>query len=165
MGGRRGALAAALCALSVLAGCATVAPPQTAPKAQDPRQSRIYVFCEADVCGSWALAQQPEIKVDDQSIGNLTPDRYLFSDAVPGQHVVAVTSYMGYYPVTLTMRAGSVHYLKISLRPYIERFFTGGLIPSAIEGASTGKSGQYILAQMSEGDGRALLQKVAAGQQ
>jgi len=135
------------------------------PNVQNPRQSRIYVLCEEGVCGSWALAQQPEIKVDDQSIGNLTSDRYLFADAVPGQHVVSVTSYMGYYPVTLTMRAGSVHYLKVSLRPYVERFFTGGLIPSAIESASTGHSGQYILAQISEADGRALLQKHTAGPQ
>src|SRR5262249_62192489 len=132
------------------------------PSVQDPRQSRIYLLCEADACGGLS---QPVVKVDDQSIGNLTSDRYLFADAVPGQHVVSITSYMGYYPLTVTTRAGSVHYLKVSLRPYIERFFTGGLIPSTIESASTGHSGQYILAQMSEGDGRALLQKVAAGQQ
>src|SRR5262249_54378507 len=119
MGGRRGALATALWVLSVLAGCATVAPPQTAPKAQDPRQSRIYLLCEADACGALS---QPVVKVDDQSIGNLTSDRYLFADAAPGQHVVSITSYMGYYPLTVTTRAGSVHYLKVSLRPYIERF-------------------------------------------
>ena len=162
MGGRRGIRAVALCALSVLAACASVPLPQASPKAQDPRQTRIYVLCEADACGGLVPI---EIKVDDQSIGDLTSARYLFADRAPGQHVVSVTSYMGYYPVTLTTRAGSVHYLKVALRPYVERLFTGGIIPSAIEQSSTGHSGQYTLAQMSEAEGRALLQKVTAGPQ
>jgi len=160
MEGRRGVLAAALGALTLLAACASVSPPQMSPKAQDPRQARIYVLCEADAC---PVSVPPEIKVDDQSIGNLTSDRYLFADRAPGQHVVSVTSYMGYYPVTLTTRAGSVHYLKVALRPFVERYFTAGIIPSAIEQSATGHSGQYTLAQMSEADGRALLQRLATG--
>ena len=155
-------LATALCALSVLAACASVPAPQALPKAQDPRQTRIYVLCETDACTGLS---RPEIKVDDQSIGNLTSDRYLFADCPPGQHVVSVTSYMGYYPVTLTTRAGSTQYLKVALRPYVERLFTGGIIPSAIEQSSTGHSGQYTIAQMSEADGRAMLQKLTAGPQ
>jgi hypothetical protein len=162
MDARRGIRAAALCALSVLAACASVPLPQASPKAQDPRQTRIYVLCEADACRGLVPI---EIKVDDQSVGDLTSARYLFADRAPGQHVVSVTSYMGYYPVTLTTRAGSVHYLKVGLRPYVERLFTGGIIPSAIEQSSTGHSGQYTLAQMSEVEGRALLQKVTAGPQ
>jgi len=161
MGGRPGIRATVVCVLSALAGCATVSPPQTTPNVQDPRQSRIYVLCE-DAC---AGLSKPLVKVDDQSIGNVASDRYLFADAVPGQHVVSITSYMGYYPVTVTARAGSVHYLKVALRPYMERLFTGGIIPSAIEQSSSGHSGQYTLAEISEADGRALLQKVAAGQQ
>jgi hypothetical protein len=69
MGERRGALAAALCALSVLTACVSAPLPQTLPTAQDPRQTRIYVLCEESVCGGVA---HPEIKIDDQSIGDLT---------------------------------------------------------------------------------------------
>ena len=159
MQGRRGMRVAALCVL-LLAACASVPLPQTSPKAQDPRQTRIYALCEADACAGLVAI---EIKVDDQNIGDLTSARYLFADRAPGQHVVSVTSYMGYYPVTLTTRAGSVHYVKVALRPFIERYFTGGIIPSAIEQSTTGRSGQYTLAQISEAEGRALLQKVMAG--
>jgi hypothetical protein len=162
MGESRAIRAAALCALSVLAACAGVPLPQESPKAQDPRQTRIYALCEADTCAGLVPI---EIKVDDQSIGDLTSVRYLFADRAPGQHLVSVNSYMGYYPVTLTTRAGAVHYLKVGLRPFIERYFTAGIIPSAIEQSSTGHSGQYTLAQVSEAEGRALLQKITAGPQ
>jgi len=161
MAGKRGVRTAALCALLVLGACASVVPPpQTLPQAQDPRQSRIYALCEADTCAGIVAI---EIKVDDQSIGDLTSVRYLVADRAPGQHVVSVNSYMGYYPVTLTTRAGSVHYFKVGLRPFIERYLTGGIIPSAIEQSATGHSGQYTLAQMSEAEGRALMQKLMAG--
>jgi hypothetical protein len=155
---RRGVLAAVLCALSLLAACASVPPPpQMSPTAQDPRQTRIYVLCEADVC-----AARPEIKVDDQSIGDLTSDRYVFADRAPGQHVVAITLLQNYYPLTLTTRPGSVHYVHVKVRPAIESFLTAGLLTQMVERAATGHNGAYLLVEMSDSEGRALLQKLMA---
>ena len=158
--GRRGALAAALCTLSLLSACASTPLPQTLPKAQDPRQTRIYVLCEEDVCGG---AAHPGVKIDDQSIGDLTSAGFLFSDRAPGQHVVSVSLLQNFYPLTLTTRPGSAHYVHVKARPALEAFLTAGVIPQMIEQASTGHNGAFVLVEMSEPEGRALLQKVTSG--
>jgi hypothetical protein len=158
MEGRRGALASALCMAWLLAACAGAPLPQTLPKAQDPRQSRIYVLCEADVCAGPA---HPGIKIDDQSIGDLTSAGFLSADRAPGQHVVSINLLQNYYPLTLTTRSGSVHYVHVKARPAIEAYLTSGLIPQAVEQAATGHNGVYVLVEMSEPEGRALLQKLA----
>jgi Protein of unknown function (DUF2846) len=155
---RRGALVFALCAGSLLAGCAGAPLPQTLPKAQDPRQARIYVLCEANVCGG---AAHPGIKIDDQSIGDLTSAGFLFADRAPGQHVVSISLLQNYYPLTLTTRPGLVHYVHVKARPALEAYLTSGIIPQAIEQAATGKNGVYVLVEMSEPEGRALLHKLA----
>ena len=158
MEGNRGALAASLCALSLLAACMSTPLPQTLPSAQNPRQTRIYVLCEADVC---AGAAHPGIKIDDQSIGDLTSAGFLFSDRVPGQHVVSISLLQNYYPLTLTTRPGSVHYVHVKARPAIEAFLTSGLLTQAVERAATGHNGAYVLVETSEPEGRALLHKLA----
>jgi hypothetical protein len=150
----------ALCALSLLAACAAAPPLESLPKAQNPQQTRIYVLRDPE---AFAGLVHPEIKVDDQSLGDLAPGRYLFVDRAPGQHVVSVNAMMSYYPVTLTTRPGSVHYVKVALRPYMERLLLGGIVPQAIEQASTGHNGAYVLVELTEPDGRALLQKLTAG--
>ena len=160
MRGKRWVLVAALCALSLLSACAGAPLPQTLPKAQDPRQTRIYVLCEEDVCGG---AAHPGIKIDDQSIGDLTSAGFLSADRAPGQHVVSVSLLQNYYPLTLTTRPGSVHYVHVKARPAIEAYLTAGLIPQAIEQAATGRNGVYVLVEMSGPEGRALLQKVTSG--
>jgi hypothetical protein len=159
MGGRRGIRAAALCALSLLAACASTPLSQTLPKAQDPRQSRIYILCEENVCGG---AAHPGIKIDDQSIGDLTSAGFLSADRAPGQHVVSVSLLYNYYPLTLTTRPGSVHYVHLKVRPAIEGLLTSGLLIQAAERAATGHNGAYVLAEISEPEGRALLQKLTA---
>jgi hypothetical protein len=158
MGGRRGVLASAACMVWLLAACAGTPLPQTLPKAQDPRQTRIYVLCGADVC---AGAAHPGIKIDDQTIGDLTSAGFLFADRAPGQHVVSISLLQNYYPLTLTTRPGSVHYVHVKARPAIESFLTAGLIPQAVEQAATGHNGAYVLVEMSEPEGRALLHKLA----
>jgi hypothetical protein len=104
MEGRRGALVLALGAVSLLAACASTPLPQTLPTTQDARQTRIYVLCEENVCGG---AAHPGVKIDDQSIGDLTSAGFLSADRAPGQHVVAVSLLQNYYPLTLTTRPGS----------------------------------------------------------
>jgi Protein of unknown function (DUF2846) len=160
MRGRRGAPASALCALSLLGACATAPPPIESPKAQNPQQSRIYVLRDPDVHSELI---HPAIKVDDESVGDVAAARFLVVDRPAGQHVVAVSFMQGYYPVTLTTRAGSVHYVQIASRPYMETLLLSGVIPQAIEQASTGHSGTLMLVVMSESEGRSLLQKLMAG--
>jgi hypothetical protein len=87
----------------------------------------------------------------------------LFVDRAPGQHVVSVSLLQNYYPITLATRPGSVHYVHLGLRPFMERFLTTGLVIQAIEHAATGHNGAYMLVEMSEPEGRALLQKLTAG--
>jgi len=157
MEGRRGALASVLC---LLAACAAAPPLDTSTKPQNPQQARIYVMRGPEVHSEMV---HPEIKVDDQSVGDVAPARFVVVDRPPGQHVVSVSFMAGYYPITLTTRAGSVHYVHIALRPYMERLLLNGLVPQAIEQASTGHSGTFMLVAMSEPEGRALLQKLMAG--
>jgi hypothetical protein len=157
---RRGVLASGLCALSLLAACAAVPPLDPLPKAQNPQQTRIYVLRDPEV---FSEVVHPAIKVDDQSLGDLAPARYVFVDRAPGQHIVSLNIMQAYYPVTLATRAGSVHYLHVELRPYMERLLLGGIIPQAIEQASTGHNGPYTLVEMDQQAGRALLQKLTAG--
>jgi hypothetical protein len=142
----------------LLAACAGTPLPQTLPKAQDPRQTRIYVLCGAAVC---AGAAHPGIKIDDQTIGDLTSAGFLFADRAPGQHVVSINLLQNYYPLTLTTRSGSVHYVHVKARPALEAYLTSGIIPQAIEQAATGHNGMYVLVEMSEPEGRALLHKLA----
>ena len=162
MGGRRGALAAVLCALSlVAASCASVPPLETATRAQNPQQTRISVLREPQTLGE---IERPGIDVDGQRVGLLAPARFLVIDRAPGEHVVAVASSGGgYYPLTVKTRAGSVHYLQIALRPFVARFLSNGMIPQMIEQASTGHSGGYMLVEMNEPEGRGMLQKLMAG--
>ena len=158
MRGRRGILPFALCVLSLLSACASTPLPQTLPNAQDLRQTRIYVLCEADVCGG---AAHPGVKIDDQGIGDLTSAGFLVSDRAPGKHVVSVSLLQNYYPLTLTTRSGSVHYVHVKSRPAIEAFLTAGLLTQAVERAATGHNGAFVLVEMSEPEGRALLNKLA----
>jgi hypothetical protein len=157
---RRGVLAPALCALSLLAACAAVPPLPSSPQAQNPQQTRIFVLRDPE---TFSELVHPSIKVDDQSLGDVAPARYLFVDRPPGQHVVSLSFMQGYYPITLTTRPGSVHYVHIAMRPFMERFLLGGVIPQAIEQASTGRNGPLILVELSEPEGRALLHKLTAG--
>jgi hypothetical protein len=157
---RRGDFLLVLCVLSLLSACASAPLSQTLPKAQDPRQARIYVLCEEDVSGG---AAHPAVKIDDQSIGDLTSAGFLSADRAPGQHVVAVSLLQNYYPLTLTTRKGSAHYVHVKARPALEAYLTAGIIPQAIEQAATGHNGAFVLVEMSEPAGRALLQKVTSG--
>jgi hypothetical protein len=160
MEGRQGALASALCAILLLTACASAPPVETAIKPQNPQQARIYVMRDPDVHSE---VVSPSIKVDNESVGDVAAARFLVVDRPPGQHLISVNFMQGYYPLTLTTRAGSVHYVQIALRPFAERFFLSGAVPRAIEQASTGHNGEFMLVAMSESEGRALLQTLMAG--
>jgi len=149
----------ALCVLSLLSACASTPLPQTLPKAQDPRQARIYVLCEENVCAGPA---HPGIKIDDQSIGDFTSAGFLVADRAPGQHVVSISLFQNYYPLTVPTRPGAVHYVHVTSRPAIESLLTSGLLIQGVERAATGHTGAYVLVEMSEPEGRALLEKLAA---
>jgi hypothetical protein len=77
--------------------------------------------------------------------------------------VVAVSLLQNYYPLTLTTRPGSAHYVHVKARPALEAYLTAGIIPQMIEQAGTGHNGAFVLVEMSEPEGRALLQKVTSG--
>jgi len=158
--GRRGAVAAALCALLLLGACASAPPVNTSIKPQNPQQARIYVMRDPDVHYE---AVSPSIKVDNESVGDVAAARFLVVDRSPGQHLISVHFMGGYYPLTLTARAGSVHYVQIADRSFAERFFLSGAIPRAIEQASTGHNGDLMLVAMGDSEGRALLQTLMAG--
>jgi hypothetical protein len=152
MSGRRGAIAALLCALSLVAASCASTPPLETAKAQNPQETRIYVLREGQTLGE---IERPGIDVDGHRIGLLAPARFFVIDRAPGQHVVAVASSGGgYYPLTVTTRAGSVHYLNLTSRPFIERYLSRGMIPQVIEQASTGHNGGYMLVEMNEAEGR-----------
>lgn len=161
MGGRRGALALTLGVLLLLAACASTPPLETSSQPQNPQQGRIYVLRDPQTLGE---IERPAIEVDGQRIGLLAPARFLVIDRAPGQHVVAVASSGGgYYPLTVNTHARSVHYLHLDLRPVVARFLSSGMIPQMVEQASTGHSGGYMLIEMSETEGRGLLQKLMSG--
>jgi Protein of unknown function (DUF2846) len=164
----RGAVAFALCALLLLGACASVAPPeasapalQMSSKPQSPQQTRIYVLRDPDIHSELAY---PGIKIDDQSVGDLAPAKFLFVDRAPGQHVVAVHLLHTYYPLTLTTRAGAVHYVRLTSRPFVESLLlNSGLLIQVAERAATGHNGGFMLVEMSDAEGRALMQKLLAG--
>ncbi|HXW26947.1 MAG TPA: DUF2846 domain-containing protein, partial [Xanthobacteraceae bacterium] len=144
----------------LLAACATTPLPAESPKAQNPQQARVFVMRDPEIQSELV---HPAVKVDDESVGDVAPAKFLVVDRPPGQHVVSVSFMQGYYPVTLTTRAGSVHYVHIAMRPYMERLLVGGVVPQAIEQASTGHSGPFTLIVMNDAEGRALLHKLMAG--
>jgi hypothetical protein len=160
MGGRRGAPASALYALLLLGGCASAPPVETSIKPQNPQQARIYVMRDPDVHYE---SVSPSIKVDNESVGDVAAARFLVVDRPPGQHLISVNFMGGYYPLTLTTHAGSVHYVQIADRSLAERLFLSGVIPQAIERASTGHNGPLMLVAMGDSEGRALLQTLMAG--
>ena len=157
MGKRRGARASALGALLLVAACASVPPLPTTITAQNPQQTRIYVMREPKF---FSELGHPGIKLGDELVGTLAPARFLIIDRPPGQYVVSVNSSPGYYAITVAARAGSVHYLQVGLRPFVEQYLTSGLVPQMIEQASTGHNGAFTLVELSEPAGRAMLQKL-----
>lgn len=160
MGGRQGALALALGTVWLLVACASAPPLETSVKPQNPQQARIYVMRDPDVHYE---SVSPSIKVDNESIGDVAAARFLVVDRPPGQHLISVNFMGGYYPLTLTTRAGSVHYVQIADRSFAERLFLSGIIPQAIERASTGHNGSLMLVAMGDSEGRALLRTLMAG--
>ena len=143
--------------LILLAGCASTVTSISQSTPQNSKQARIYILRDTQFIGELA---SPDIKVDDQNVGSSRPGRYFFVDRDPGPRVVSVNSMPGYYAVTVMARPGSIHYVQVGPRPVAERMLMGGLIPQAIEQASTGHNGPYIIEEMSEAAGRQLLQKL-----
>src|SRR5262245_6164303 len=95
--------------LAFLDGCAgTVTNPSTSTP-QSAKQARIYILRDTQVVGELV---SPEIKVDEQSVGTISPGRYFLVDRDPGPRVVSVNSMPGYYAVTVTARPGSIHYVQ-----------------------------------------------------
>ena len=51
----------------------------------------------------------------------------------------------------------------MTLRPFMQRYLSSGIIPQMIEQASTGHSGAFMLIEMGEPEGRGMLQQLMAG--
>lgn len=115
-----------LCALTGLAGCASVpkgdAAQESMLKSFMPTQgvSSIYVYRKEDVGGFSAM----EVHVDGSSVGRIADKTFLYIEVPPGRHVVSGKA--GGKPVAgivLDTRPGKLYYVKQESR-------LGGLLAS-----------------------------------
>ncbi|WP_374349258.1 DUF2846 domain-containing protein [Chitinimonas sp.] len=82
-----------LACLSILAGCAATGPKMAAIKSSIPAisadQGRIFFYRPDSFVGG---AIRPEIRLDEQAVGNSVPGGFFFVDRAPGEHEVAVST-------------------------------------------------------------------------
>ena len=104
----------ALCALTLLAGCATggaryadvnVAAPKLAPD-----RGRIY-FYRTSILG---LAIQPDIKLNGESVGSATPGGFFFVDRPRGNYVASSTTEVE-SKLAFPLAAGETKYVRTSI--------------------------------------------------
>jgi len=145
-----------LCALLLLAACATTSL-ESQTKPQDPRQARIYFLRESSFMFS---AAAPNVKVDGQQVGTVANGSYFFVDRPPGPHTVTLETPLvpGRFAANVTVRPGRAYYLKVS--PRTEYFVAGvvaGAVGQVLDAVISENSGSYSLTPLDENAGVALL--------
>jgi len=108
----------ALCAFTILAGCATggaryadvnVGAPKLAPD-----RGRIY-FYRTSILG---LAVQPDIKLNGESVGSAAPGGFFFVDRPRGNYVASSTTEVE-SKLAFALAAGETKYVRTSISPGI----------------------------------------------
>jgi Protein of unknown function (DUF2846) len=109
----------ALCAFTLLAGCATggaryadvnVRAPKLAPD-----RGRIYFYRSAAIVG---VAVQPDIKLNGESVGSAAPGGFFFVDRPRGNYVASSATEVE-AKLALTLAAGETKYVRTSISPGI----------------------------------------------
>ncbi|MDC7787251.1 DUF2846 domain-containing protein [Rhodoplanes sp. TEM] len=152
--------ACSLCALVLLAACATTGALEPQTKALDTRQSRLYFVRESSFLYSGGA---PNVLVDGQEVGRLGNGSSFFVDRPPGPHQVVLETPLnpGRYAATVTTKPGGVYYLKIGPRgDHLAIGIIAGLAGQIIDAAVSENSGPYTLTPVDEATGAALLAQV-----
>jgi len=159
MGGRRGALTAAVCALLLLGGCATTTTGELQTKLQTARQARVYFLRE----NSFGYAVALNIKVNGEKVGEIATGSSFFVDREPGEYTLTVDHPLapGRFSTRIVLRPGGVYYVEVA--PRTEGMMVGliaGLPGQLLESAVSENSGQFSLVPLEEAPGRAKLTKL-----
>src|SRR5262252_4587989 len=109
----------ALCAFTLLAGCATggaryadvnVGAPKLAPD-----RGRIYFYRSAALVG---VVVQPDIKLNGESVGSAAPGGFFFVDRPRGNYVASSATEVE-SKLAFTLAAGETKYVRTSITPGI----------------------------------------------
>ena len=109
----------ALCAFTLLAGCATggaryadvnVAAPKLAPD-----RGRIYFYRSTSFVG---VAIQPDIKLNGESVGSAAPGGFFFVDRTRGNYVASSATEVE-SKLAFALAAGETKYVRTSISPGI----------------------------------------------
>jgi len=109
----------ALCAFTLLAGCATggaryadvnVAAPKLAPD-----RGRIYFYRSTSIVG---VAVQPDIKLNGESVGSAAPGGFFFVDRTRGNYVASSATEVE-SKLAFALAAGETKYVRTSISPGI----------------------------------------------
>jgi len=109
----------ALCAFTLLAGCATGGARYAdvsvgAPKLASDR-GRIYFYRSTSIVG---VAIQPDIKLNDDSVGSVPPGGFFFVDRPRGNYVASSATEVE-SKVAFPLAAGETKYIRTSISPGI----------------------------------------------
>jgi Protein of unknown function (DUF2846) len=157
--GKLPANAFVVCALLLLAACAT-ASLESQTKMQDPRQARIYFLRESTLL---YVAATPNIKVNGEEVGRVANGSYFFVDRPAGKYNITLEMPLtpGRFAADVTVRPGAVYYVKVS--PRAEHWFIGaaaGLVGHVLEAAVSENSGPYSLTALDEKAGAEMLRQL-----
>jgi hypothetical protein len=109
----------ALCAFTLLAGCATggaryadvnVGAPKLAPD-----RGRIYFYRSTAIVG---VAVQPDIKLNGESVGSAAPGGFFFVDRPRGNYAASSATEVE-SKLAFTLAAGETKYIRTSISPGI----------------------------------------------
>lgn len=141
---------------ALLAACmATTSALEPQNKALSGDKARIYILRP----NAWALRVQPaHLKIDDQDIGAVANNSFLFVDRPPGRHKlnVSVPFDLGTNELDVQMTAGRSYYFVINMKS--STMMAGGIvltIPEQRTGKPVGQRSLFAMAYLAELDATA----------
>jgi hypothetical protein len=109
----------ALCAFTLLAGCATggarYADVNVGAQKLAPDRGRVYFYRSAAIVG---VVVQPDIKLNGESVGSAAPGGFFFVDRPRGNYVASSTTEVE-SKLAFTLAAGETKYVRTSISPGI----------------------------------------------
>jgi len=109
----------ALCAFTILAGCATggarYVDVSVGASKLAPDRGRIYFYRSAAIVG---VAVQPDIKLNGESVGSAAPGGFFFVDRPRGNYVASSATEVE-AKLAFTLAAGETKYVRTSISPGI----------------------------------------------